>query len=167
MITIRPILPSDAQLYRTLRLQALLDSPDAYASTHAAEADREEGSWAARLAAAASTGSDRALLALSDGEPCGLLWCKLSAAEPDAADIYQMWVAPAFRGLGAGRALLASAVEWATDAGAQRIRLGVTAMDSAALRLYLSSGFCPVGPAEPLRAGSDLVSQPMELRLRY
>jgi ribosomal protein S18 acetylase RimI-like enzyme len=160
-----PILPSEAQLYRTLRLQALLDSPDAYASTHAAEAAREEGSWGARLAAAASSNNDRAWFAFSGAEPCGLLWCKLSAAEPGAADIYQMWVAPAFRGLGAGRALLANAVEWAASAGAQQVRLGVTAQDSAAMRLYLASGFRPAGPSEPLRAGSRLASQPMVLVL--
>lgn len=166
VITVRVISPSEGHLYRTLRLQALLDSPDAYASTHAAEAAKEEGSWGARLAAAASSGNDRAWFAFSGAEPCGLLWCKLSAAEPGAADIYQMWVAPAFRGLGAGRALIANAVEWAASAGAQQLRLGVTAEDSAAMRLYLTSGFRPVGPGEALRAGSDLLSQRMELRLR-
>ena len=165
MITIRPILPSEARLYRTLRLQALLDSPDAYASTHAAEAAREEASWAARLAAAAGSGNDRAWFAFSGAEPCGLLWCKLSAAQPGVAHIYQMWVAPAFRGLGAGRALLANAVEWAASAGAQQVRLGVTAQDSTAMRLYVNSGFRPVGAAEPLREGSGLVSQPMKLIL--
>ncbi|WP_371262521.1 GNAT family N-acetyltransferase [Pseudomonas sp. NBRC 111119] len=77
-----------------------------------------------------------------------------------------MWIAPEARGLGIGRALLESAVAWAENRGTFRVRLDVTIADSPAIQLYKTSGFEPVGPAEPLRPGSSLMSQPMELRLR-
>jgi GNAT superfamily N-acetyltransferase len=82
------------------------------------------------MAAAAASDTDRALFAVNGGTVCGLVWCKLSVAEPGVADIYQMWVAPTARGLGAGRALLGQALAWAKSRGAQRVRLGVTVADS-------------------------------------
>ena len=94
---------------------------------------------------------------------CGLVWCKLSASDPLAADIFQMWVAPASRGSGAGRAVLKEALAWARGTGARRVRLDVAASNSPAMRLYRSCGFRPAGPLEPLGDGSDLVVQPMEL----
>ncbi|MNJ78270.1 Mycothiol acetyltransferase [compost metagenome] len=76
-----------------------------------------------------------------------------------------MWVAPEARGLGAGRALLQSALDWARRAGMRHVRLGVTAADSPAMRLYRAQGFLPAGPLEPLREGSPLMAQAMALEL--
>jgi ribosomal protein S18 acetylase RimI-like enzyme len=163
LISVRPIAPYEWQKYRDIRLQALQDAPDAFGSTWAAEAAQADEHWSARIAAAAASDTDRALFVVNGEAVCGLVWCKLSAAEPGVADIYQMWVAPAARGLGAGRALLDHALAWAKSRGAQRIRLGVTVADSPAMQLYRSHGFSPVGEPEPLRAGSALMAQAMEL----
>ena len=74
-----------------------------------------------------------------------------------------MWVDPAFRGLGAGGALLHEALEWAKSDGVRRACLGVT--DTQAMGLYRACGFLPVGALEPLRDGSGLMSQAMELQV--
>jgi len=163
LISVRPIAPPEWQKYRDIRLQALQDAPDAFGSTWAAEAAQADEHWSARTVAAASSNTDRALFAVNGEVVCGLVWCKLSAAEPGVADIYQMWVAPTARGMGAGRALLDHALAWAKNRGAQRVRLGVTVADSPAMQLYRSHGFAPVGEPEPLRAGSALMAQAMEL----
>jgi ribosomal protein S18 acetylase RimI-like enzyme len=76
-----------------------------------------------------------------------------------------MWVAPASRGLGGGRALLKEAIAWVASVNAHRVRLGVTAADSPAMRLYRGQGFRPVGALEPLRENSNLMVQTMELEL--
>lgn len=81
------------------------------------------------------------------------------------ADIFQMWVAPSSRGLGAGRALLKEAIAWVASVNAHRVRLGVTATNSPAMRLYRGQGFRPVGALEPLREDSNLMVQTMELEL--
>lgn len=163
MITIRPIAPDEWPRYRDIRLQALKESPHAFGSTWQAESAREDSNWAARIAAAAAGDTDRALFAVHAQEICGLVWCKLSAAEPGVADLYQMWVAPAARGMGVGQALLAQALAWAHSRGTRRVRLGVTAADSPAMRLYRAHGFRAVGELEPLREGSGLMVQGMEL----
>lgn len=148
-----------------MRLRALLDSPDAFGSTHEAEATRTDAMWSARIAAAASSGKDRVLFAFNRNDACGLIWCKLSSDEPAVADLFQMWVDPASRGMGAGRALLKEAVSWAESVAVNRIRLGVTAGDTPAMRLYAACGFRPDGALVPLREHSNLMVQPMSLAL--
>lgn len=162
LISVRPIAPHEWPKYRDIRLLALQDSPDAFGSSWEAEMALPDESWSTRIALAASGDTDRALFAVNDQQICGLVWCKLSAAEPDLAYLYQMWVDPAARGLGAGHALLTQALSWAEDRGVRRVRLGVTAADSAAMRLYQAHGFFPAGAVEPLRDGSALMAQPME-----
>ncbi|MGJ7551230.1 GNAT family N-acetyltransferase [Pseudomonas alloputida] len=165
MVFVRPLEASEWQVYRNLRLRALHDSQDAFASQYEGEAVREDSDWAARVSAAAKSTGAEVLIAFQQTEPCGLLWCKSSAAEPAVVELFQMWVDPAFRGFGAGRALLDAAIAWAHRRGAERVCLGVTIAQSAAMHLYQSSGFCPVGEPEPLRPGSMLMSQSMELQL--
>lgn len=164
-IHVRPLRPNEWPLYRDLRLRSLADAPDAFGSTHAQEAARPDAAWAARLDAARLSGRDHPLVAECDGEAAGLAWVKLDEAEPPAAALYQVWVAPSVRGLGVGTALLDAATAWARGAGAVALRLGVTWDESAAVRLYQRAGFEPVGPLEPLREGSALRSQPMQLAL--
>lgn len=164
-IHVRPLRPHEWPLYRDLRLRSLADAPDAFGSTHVQEAARPDAAWAARLDAARLSGRDLPLVAECSGEAAGLAWVKLDEAEPPCANLYQVWVAPSVRGLGVGTALLEAATQWARDAGAAALRLGVTWDDSAAVRLYRRAGFEPVGPLEPLRDGSALQSQPMRLDL--
>ncbi|MGE8318584.1 MAG: GNAT family N-acetyltransferase [Comamonas sp.] len=75
----------------------------------------------------------------------------------------QMWVAPAARGLGAGHALVTHALDWARGHGVRRVRLGVTIAASPAMRLYAAHGFRASAEPEPLRPGSALKVQAMEL----
>ena len=85
---------------------------------------------------------------------------------PDVANLYQMWVAPNYRGLSAGQMLLESVIAWASAANMCYLVLNVTCGDSPALRLYVRAGFQAVGEPEPLRPGSELLAQPMRLALR-
>ncbi|QKK99765.1 GNAT family N-acetyltransferase [Pseudomonas sp. 13159349] len=165
MVFVRPIAANEWRLYRNLRLRALRESPDTFASTYEREATRSDDDWEARVSAVATFTSAQAFLAFQHAEPCGLVRCKASEAEPAVVEVFQMWVDPVSRGTGAGRALLARAVAWAEGRGAQRIRLGVTIADTPAMRLYRSNGFCDIGLPEPLRQGSSLSSQSMELNL--
>jgi GNAT superfamily N-acetyltransferase len=76
-----------------------------------------------------------------------------------------MWVEPAHRGRGIGRALLEEAIAWALTRGARRVALGVTCGNTAASRLYAAAGFVPIGELGPLRPGSALLVQTMTLTL--
>lgn len=157
--------PAMWELYRDLRLSSLLDSPDAFGGTHALEAARPPEVWQSRLAVAADSGLDLPLLARVEESPAGLCWAKRDSANLGVVNLYQMWVAPRFRGAGVGSALLERCMGWARSIGAAEIRLGVTIADSPAHRLYIRHGFLPVGEPEPLRDGTDLLAQNMSLHV--
>jgi ribosomal protein S18 acetylase RimI-like enzyme len=162
--SIRRLAPDEWAAYRVLRLRALEESPDAFGSTLAHERDRPDAEWASRLA---PSSSDLPLVAELAGEAVGLAWGKIDATLPDTARLYQMWVAPAQRGLGVGRMLVDAAIEWAKASQMRRLALCVTCGDTAAMRLYARAGFRVVGEPFPLRAGSELLARSMELDLAH
>lgn len=163
---IRPFAPHEWPIYKDLRLRALADSPDAFGSTLAAEQGRTDAEWASRLAAAAESGGDLPLIAELDGEPIGLAWGRIDKSNPDAAHLYQMWVAPDWRRRGAGRMLLEAVIAWAKGKNVNYLELGVTYRDSPAMRLYRRAGFEPAGAPEPLRPGSEWLLLLMRLDCR-
>ena len=149
--------------YRDLRLRALADSPDAFGSTFAREAVRSDDEWRERLATGAGSHRDLPLVAVVDDALAGLAWGRLDERQPDIAHLFQVWVAPEFRGRGIGRLLVDAVIAWARSVGARELRLGVTRGDTAAVRLYRRAGFVDDGIPQPLRPGSEMTSQPMRL----
>ena len=165
-LKIRKFVPQEWQTYRDLRLRALADSPDAFGSTLAAEEDRPDSEWSNRLISSADSSLDLPLLAEIDIEPIGLAWGRIEKTNPDVANLYQMWVAPTHRRLGAGKMLLEAVIAWTRARNVNCLELGVTFRDSPAMRLYTRAGFRPVGEPQLLRQGSALLGQPMRLVLR-
>ncbi|MDR0280551.1 MAG: GNAT family N-acetyltransferase [Paucimonas sp.] len=163
MIIVSPLRAEQWPLYRDLRLRALRDAPQAFGSTFEAEVTRTDEDWAQRAMRAANGDADKAWVAVHGEDACGLVWGKRVAE--DTVEVFQMWVDPQARGLGAGRCLLEAVIAWARRLGVARVCLGVTDGESAAVRLYRAHGFRPVGALEPLREGSPLMCQAMELRL--
>jgi GNAT superfamily N-acetyltransferase len=163
--TIRAFAPHEWAAYREIRLRSLADSPDAFGSTWADEQGRSPESWAARLAAAATSGRDFPLLAQVAGAAAGLAWARADASDPSLVNLFQLWVAPDSRGRGVAAALLGAAIDWARSNNARVIQLGVTCGDTPATRLYARHGFRASGAPGPLRPGSALLSQTMRLDL--
>lgn len=99
-------------------------------------------SLTARIRALLGGGEVTVLLA---GEPPrGLALTRLRPSIwSEGLDAYleELYVAPPERGQGLGRALLAATMTAARDAGALRMEVGTSETDTAARRLYESSGF--------------------------
>jgi GNAT superfamily N-acetyltransferase len=154
------------QAYRSVRLEALADSPDAFARTLDFETARPDAEWESRVALASDSALDLPLV-LDDGERlAGLAWGKILPSQPDTAHLFQMWVAPRWRGHGFGAEMITRIGAWASKAGALRLVLGVTEGNTPARRLYARAGFVPTGEVEPLRPGSALHCETMHLDLR-
>jgi ribosomal protein S18 acetylase RimI-like enzyme len=166
-IRIRRLVPREWPAYRALRLRSLLDAPEAFGSSHAAEEAWAHALWMARLTAADVSGRDCPLVAETDTEAAmlGLLWAKCDAEDAGIVNVFQMWVAPEARGRGVASALLEEAVAWARSIDAQRVQLGVVISNEAALQLYIRHGFIKAGEPAPIRPGSALLEQRMQLQL--
>ena len=100
-----------------------------------------------RLASALANDSATVLVACAPGGAdgpgmVGHIW--VSIAPFGGADI-GMPVVEAWRGRGIGKLLLASAIQWAADAGAHKMALEVWPHNEAAIRLYRGAGFVEEG----------------------
>lgn len=167
-IRIRRFTPREWPAYRALRLRSLADAPNAFGSSLALEESWAQALWMARLMAADVSGRDCPLVAESsgpDGAMLGLLWAKCDADDAGIVNLFQMWVAPEARGCGAASALVDEAVTWARSIGARLVRLGVVVDNRDAIRLYERKGFRNEGEAEPIRPGSAVLEQTMQLTL--
>lgn len=100
-------------------------------------------SWLADRFRALLGGGDTAALLAGPG-PDGVAVLRFRPAIwTDALECYlaELYVAPAHRGRGLGRALLEAAIALARQRGADRMDLGTSETDTAARALYESVGF--------------------------
>jgi len=167
-IRIRRFTAREWPAYRALRLRSLADAPNAFGSSLALEESWAHELWMVRLTAAEVSGRDCPLVAEStaaDGAMLGLLWAKCDADDAGIVNLFQMWVAPEARGRGAASALVDEALAWARSTGARLVRLGVVVDNQDAIRLYARKGFRNAGVPAPIRPGSALLEQTMQLAL--
>lgn len=134
----------DWRRYRDIRLASLADAPYAFGSTLASVLSLDEAGWrerAARNVLVASTPS---------GKDIGIISVWVHPAEFGQGALMQMWVDPAARGFGIGRALVEAAVDRARELGITTLGLHVTVGNDRATRLYESMGWAVTGKPEPL-----------------
>jgi ribosomal protein S18 acetylase RimI-like enzyme len=165
-IAVRALTLQEWPLLRDVRLRALADAPDAFGRTFEEERGRPDAEWEAQLARSVRSDSTLTAVAERDGEAVGFVHAQVDADEPPTAELFGMWVAPAARRSGAGRALVDAIAAWARSRGAVRLVLNVTEGNTAAERLYERAGlrFTADDPV-PLREGSPLRARRMERTL--
>ena len=141
---------------RDLRLAALADSPLAFWSTWAQEADFDEQRWTAFLRAATwfvATHQSRTIAGV------GALLRPELAHEPE---LIGMWVAPKCRRTGVATSLLAACCDWSLEQHHRAVTLWVVDSNEPARRLYAKFGFSDTG--ERARHPNDTHS--VEIRMR-
>ena len=150
--SIERITPGDWRLLRELRLSALIDSPDAFGQSYEDAVSQAESEWR-QTAEAASKGERRAwFIGRGDkGEPIGIVQAR--RRPPDDCLLFSMWVAPAARRLGTGRALVRSVEDWGRSWGATRVVLWVIAGNEPAMRFYDRIGFKVQGSGPDAESG--------------
>lgn len=160
---VRALAAHEWPLYRALRLRALADAPEAFGMTLAEAELRTGNDWAWVVNVGATSNRDLPLVAESAGNAAGMAWAKVDANDPARVNLYQVWVAPEYRGHGVAAALLDAALAWARATGARAMQLGVVCGNDAARRLYERAGFRDLGEPEPQRPGSSRMEQMMRL----
>jgi ribosomal protein S18 acetylase RimI-like enzyme len=129
---------------RAIRLRALRDAPDAFASTYEEAAALPPESWSDQLRRLVT------FVAVRENSDVGLVRCAPDDTRPDTAWLISMWVAPEARGHGVGERLIDAAVDWARAEGATRVLLDVADDNRPAIALYARKGFEPNGEVSTL-----------------
>ena len=148
-VFLRRLAPPEVALHRELRLRALQDSPDSFAETFAEAFARPPEYWETLTRAVTEPNSQVMLLAVHGADVVGSAYGLLDRTQADAGRVGGMWVAPAWRRQGVGRALLAGVVEWARDRGLGRLGLWAPAHSPVAIALYAGGGFRETGERRP------------------
>jgi RimJ/RimL family protein N-acetyltransferase len=138
---IRRLRSGEASLYREVRLKALRESPEAYASTYESAIERSFESWE-KQAESTCAGSDRAtFVVLSHDAPVGLAALYRSEDSPAEGQLFQVWISPESRGKAAAAGLMDAVFNWAGRHGFRKIHAQVLATNIRALRFYQNYGF--------------------------
>ena len=138
VVVIRLLAEGDGEAYRALRLQGLRGHPHAFGADADDETAWPMDDWLARL-------RQRATFGAFDGD-C-LIGTAALAIYPGRKQCHRgalvgMYVAPAARGLGAGRALVAAVLDLARGQ-VETVELSVGIGNAPAIALYLACGFRP------------------------
>jgi len=149
-IRIRRLVPADAKLFRSIRLEALMQSPEAYGSSFEEESANDIGWFADRLT------SSEVFAAVSGDEVVGIAGI-VRERRPKSrhkAHLWGVYVRPGARGAGVARSLCEAAIE-AARGKADLIQLTVLSENGQARQLYESLGFVPFGLERRARKVGD------------
>ena len=169
MIEVVRIQPTDGPVLRETRLAALLDTPSAFARTHAHEAGLAMTHWD-EAARARSSGRHQATFLGREPHPtgpaAGMVGGYREPGDSTMVNLVAMWVRPDHRRQGLGRRLVGAIVEWAeTGGGVDRIELWVTNSNDGARRFYARCGFTDDGRQQPLPSDPSVLETRMRLAL--
>jgi GNAT superfamily N-acetyltransferase len=131
-------------------LRALADAPDAFGVV-VSEAEAQPMSyWEELTRSVTEPGQHVMFLACKEDTVPRSAYGLLDRAQQEAGRVGGMWVAPAARRRGIGRALLHAVIAWARGRQLMHLELWAPAHSPAAVALYRRAGFRETGRRRPL-----------------
>lgn len=149
-ITVRPLGEDDWQQYRSVRLEALRESPEAFVASIAEEEAYDEALWRERM-----NRSER-LIAEIDGRAVGVVSLGSAAATDSAAgELFGLWVHPEARGVGVATRLVKDTAERARARGHKQLVYWVGTENGRAVAFASGMGFRPTEYRRPMGVVSE------------
>lgn len=149
-ITVRALTEDDWDQYRSIRLAALEESPEAFVATRAEEEAYDENFWRVRMK------RSRRLIAESDGRPVGVASVgDVSSETPQVAQLFGLWVRPSSRGTGVATKLVNEGAAQARQLGKTHLTYWVGTDNGRAVAFASGFGFRPTDNRRPMRVKSD------------
>ena len=149
-ITVRALGEDEWEQYRSVRLRALEDSPDAFVASADEERAYDEDFWRKRMR------RSQRLVAEQDGAPVGV--ASVGQAREDAekdnakvAELFGLWVTPEARGTGVATQLVQAGADAARAQGRSHLAYWVGADNGRAVAFASGFGFRPTDSRRPMR----------------
>lgn len=149
-ITVRVLTEEEWDQYRSVRLAALHESPEAFVASYEEEAEYDEDFWRTRMR------RSQRFLAEVDGEAVGTA----SVGEVDTddgchAELFGLWVSPALRGKGIATELVRAGATNARQTGKSHLYYWVGTDNGRAVAFASGFGFRPTDQRRPVRVESE------------
>jgi GNAT superfamily N-acetyltransferase len=145
-ITVRGLAEDEWEQYRTVRLNALEESPEAFAASLDEEKAYDEEFWRTRMR------RSHRLLAEADGRSVGV--ASVGSAEDGnekVAELFGLWVTPSARGTGVATRLVQAGADAARDQGRSHLAYWVGSDNGRAVAFASGFGFRPTDSRRPMR----------------
>jgi len=139
---VRRIRSDEWTVLRDIRLEALADSPGAFATTLEDARGFSDSVWQDRASKGAVGGSQATVLAFEDGSPVGMAVALLKPhISKDVAPIVSVYVSSRARRRGIGERLMDEVEAWANRNGAITTSLWVAEANESARTFYEGRGY--------------------------
>ena len=139
MLEIQRLNSTEGERWRSIRLTALHEAPDAFGTTLAAAKAFPPELWSRQVVELPT------FIAVLDGLDAGVVRASADTEQPGAAFLLSMWVAPDARGKGVSDELIDAVANWAEADGFSQLVLDVADANASAIALYARKGFEPTG----------------------
>lgn len=157
--TIRRSVREDWRALRSIRLEGLADTPDAYGSTFAENSTWSDARWK-------RSAVDRLYyLAFRGDTAVGMVSGGFNGDHPGTHWLYAMYVTPSERGSGTAARLVEVVGAWARGQGAHELYLHVASTIERARAFYAKIGFRPTGETFPMERDHTLTLETLKLDL--
>ena len=153
-VTIRRVETHESDQYRAIRLRALADAPEAFATTYAQAAARRPDEWVGLVERmSAVPGCGYWIAEAADGAWIGLAGSYRSETEDGLIELIQVWTDPAARRTGVGRRVIDALIGHGRPFAPLGFGLWIADGNDAARLFYESLGFAvATTTAEPFAA---------------
>ncbi|MER7073384.1 GNAT family N-acetyltransferase [Terrabacter sp. NPDC000476] len=149
-ITVRPLGEDDWEDYRSVRLAALRESPEAFAASVEEEESFDESLWRERMQRSAR------LVAEREGEAVGVVSVGVArASEGVAGELFGLWVRPEARGSGVATRLVTDSASLAAERGHSHLVYWVGTENGRAVAFASGMGFRPTDYRRPMGVVSE------------
>jgi ribosomal protein S18 acetylase RimI-like enzyme len=139
---------ADWQVVRDLRLEALRDSPESFVASYDEESQQDEQFWRERLRRA------RWFVGERGGDAVGVVGLGLHDQDPQAGEVFGLWVAPQARRSRVASVLVRQAAEQAFAEGRRRLFYWVASDSGPAVAFASVFGFRPTSQRRLTAAGN-------------
>ena len=133
-------MPADVTQYRDLRLDALQDTPTAFSSDYQTSLNRPISFWEGRLSF-----DEYGMICFAEhaGNLIGITGIRQRELPKTkhSADIFSVYVRPAWRGLRIAEGFIKTCADWAKAREVNILKLGVMTTNTSAVRCYERCGF--------------------------
>jgi GNAT superfamily N-acetyltransferase len=155
LVRVRPGLARDASKLRSIRLEALADTPDAYGETYAECAAWDDEVWTRKAE------EWNFYLAEINGRVVGMARGESHNTRSDIRFLFAMYVAPSARGTDVARRLVDAVSAWARVQGVNSLYLYVSNAVPRARAFYAKVGFVATGSSLSMHRDESLVCDEM------
>jgi GNAT superfamily N-acetyltransferase len=153
MIKIRPFKSNEATLLKAIRLEALQESPDEFASGYSEAKDFPASYWLDIVQCKGSYMNSKSFIGEDERKPIAMAACYPESIKKFR--LIAMWVKPSSRSAGVGSAIINFVESWASSQGAKELVAAVYSDNLKAIGFYRNQGFIELEEERQNDSGKD------------